>query len=316
MTYSSKRRTLLLAAATAPLALTVAACASRQTAATDPSSSEAAAAVAAATTASLDAETFDALAALERSAGGRLGVCAIDIASGRRAEHRQNERFPFCSTFKAMLSAAVLAQSVERPALLQQRVTYTKADLVNYSPVSGKHVDDGMTVAALCEAAIQYSDNSAANLLMKLLGGPSAVTAYARSIGDDSFRVDRWETELNTALPGDLRDTTTPAAMAASMRVLMLGDALPAAQRAQLVTWMRGNKVGDKRLRAGVPAGWTVADKTGTGDYGTTNDAGVVWSPSRAPIALAVYYTQARADARSKEDVIASVARIVVQAFG
>ncbi|VWC93870.1 PenA family class A beta-lactamase [Burkholderia lata] len=316
MTYSSKRRTLLLAAATAPLALTVAACASRQTAAPDPSSSEAAAAVAAATTASLDAETFDALAALERSAGGRLGVCAIDIASGRRAEHRQNERFPFCSTFKAMLSAAVLAQSVERPALLQQRVTYTKADLVNYSPVSGKHVDDGMTVAALCEATIQYSDNSAANLLMKLLGGPSAVTAYARSIGDDAFRLDRWEAELNTALPGDLRDTTTPAAMAASMRVLMLGDALPAAQRAQLVTWMRGNKVGDKRLRAGVPAGWTVGDKTGTGDYGTTNDAGVVWSPSRAPIALAVYYTQARADARPKEDVIASVARIVVHAFG
>ncbi|VWC06963.1 PenA family class A beta-lactamase [Burkholderia lata] len=315
MTHSSKRRTLLLAAATAPLALTVAACASRQATAPDPSS-EAAAAVAAATMASRDAETFDALAALERSAGGRLGVCAIDIASGRRAEHRQNERFPFCSTFKAMLSAAVLAQSVERPALLQQRVTYTKADLVNYSPVSGKHVDDGMTVAALCEAAIQYSDNSAANLLMKLLGGPSAVTAYARSIGDDAFRLDRWETELNTAVPGDLRDTTTPAAMAASMRVLMLGDALPAAQRAQLVTWMRGNKVGDKRLRAGVPAGWTVADKTGTGDYGTTNDAGVVWSPSRAPIALAVYYTQARADARSKEDVIASVARIVVQAFG
>ncbi|VWC37126.1 PenA family class A beta-lactamase [Burkholderia lata] len=316
MTYSSKRRTLLLAAATAPLALTVAACASRQTAAPDPSSSDAAAAVRAATTASRDAETFDALAALERSAGGRLGVCAIDIASGRRVEHRQNERFPFCSTFKAMLSAAVLAQSVDRPALLQQRVTYTKADLVNYSPVSGKHVGDGMTVAALCEAAIQYSDNSAANLLIKLLGGPSAVTAYARSIGDDTFRLDRWETELNDAVPGDPRDTTTPAAMAASLNALMLGEALPAAQRAQLVAWMRGNKVGDKRIRAGVPAGWTVADKTGTGDYGTTNDAGVVWSPSRAPIALVVYYTQASADARAKEDVIASVARIVVQALG
>ncbi|NTX24611.1 PEN family class A beta-lactamase, Bcc-type, partial [Burkholderia cepacia] len=256
------------------------------------------------------------LAELESSVGGRLGVCAIDTASGRVIEHRADERFPFCSTFKAMLSAAVLAQSVARPALLQQRVTYTRADLVNYSPVSEKHVGEGMTVAALCEAAIQYSDNSAANLLMKLLGGPSAVTAYARSIGDDTFRLDRWETELNTALPGDLRDTTTPAAMAASMRVLMVGDALPAAQRAQLVAWMRGNKVGDKRLRAGVPAGWTVGDKTGTGDYGTTNDAGVVWSPSRAPIAVAVYYTQARADARSKDDVIASVARIVVQAFG
>lgn len=310
MTYSSKRRTLLLAAATAPLALTVAECASRQATASDDATAAAAAA------AVTPAAAGQMLAELERSAGGRLGVCAIDIATGRRAEHRADERFPFCSTFKAMLSAAVLAQSVDRPALLQQRVTYTKADLVNYSPVSGKHVEDGMTVAALCEAAIQYSDNSAANLLMKLLGGPSAVTAYARSIGDDTFRLDRWETELNTALPGDLRDTTTPAAMAASMRVLMVGDALPAAQRAQLVAWMRGNKVGDKRIRAGVPAGWTVGDKTGTGDYGTTNDAGVMWSPSGAPIALAVYYTQARADARAKDDVIASAARIVVRAFG
>ncbi|MBA9897485.1 PEN family class A beta-lactamase, Bcc-type [Burkholderia cepacia] len=312
MTYSSKRRTLLLAAATAPLVLTVTACASRQAAAPD----EANVAAAAAAAAVAPAAAGQMLAELESSVGGRLGVCAIDAASGRVIAHRADERFPFCSTFKAMLSAAVLAQSVERPALLQQRVTYTRADLVNYSPVSEKHVGEGMTVAALCEAAIQYSDNSAANLLMKLLGGPSAVTAYARSIGDDTFRLDRWETELNTALPGDLRDTTTPAAMAASMRVLMVGDALPAAQRAQLVAWMRGNKVGDKRLRAGVPAGWTVGDKTGTGDYGTTNDAGVVWSPSRAPIAVAVYYTQARADARSKDDVIASVARIVVQAFG
>ncbi|RQZ91195.1 PenA family class A beta-lactamase [Burkholderia cepacia] len=312
MTYSSKRRTLLLAAATAPLVLTATACASRQAAAPD----EASAAAAAAAAAVAPAAAGQMLAELESSVGGRLGVCAIDTASGRVIEHRADERFPFCSTFKAMLSAAVLAQSVARPALLQQRVTYTRADLVNYSPVSEKHVGEGMTVAALCEAAIQYSDNSAANLLMKLLGGPSAVTAYARSIGDDTFRLDRWETELNTALPGDLRDTTTPAAMAASMRVLMVGDALPAAQRAQLVAWMRGNKVGDKRLRAGVPAGWTVGDKTGTGDYGTTNDAGVVWSPSRAPIAVAVYYTQARADARSKDDVIASVARIVVQTFG
>ncbi|MDW9247554.1 PEN family class A beta-lactamase, Bcc-type [Burkholderia cepacia] len=312
MTYSSKRRTLLLAAATAPLVLTVTACASRRAVAPD----EANVAAAAAAAAVAPAAAGQMLAELESSVGGRLGVCAIDAASGRVIAHRPDERFPFCSTFKAMLSAAVLAQSVERPALLQQRVTYTRADLVNYSPVSEKHVGEGMTVAALCEAAIQYSDNSAANLLMKLLGGPSAVMAYARSIGDDTFRLDRWETELNTALPGDLRDTTTPAAMAASMRVLMVGDALPAAQRAQLVAWMRGNKVGDKRLRAGVPAGWTVGDKTGTGDYGTTNDAGVVWSPSRAPIAVAVYYTQARADARSKDDVIASVARIVVQAFG
>ncbi|KAG8153322.1 PEN family class A beta-lactamase, Bcc-type [Burkholderia catarinensis] len=312
MTYSPQRRTLLLAAATAPLVLTVTACASRQSAAPDPAT----AAAAAAADAVAPAAAAATLADLERDAGGRLGVCAIDTASGRSVEHRADERFPFCSTFKAMLSAAVLAQSVERPGLLQRRVTYGKADLVNYSPVTEKHVGAGMTVAGLCEATIQYSDNSAANLLIKLIGGPPAVTAYARSIGDDRFRLDRWETELNTALPGDLRDTTTPAAMAASMRVLTLGEALPAAQRAQLVTWLRGNKVGDKRIRAGVPAGWTVGDKTGTGDYGTTNDAGIVWPPSRAPIVLVVYYTQAQADARAKDDVIASAARIAVQAFG
>jgi beta-lactamase class A len=296
MTHSSQRRTLLLAAAAAPLALTVSACASSRGSTQD---------VASATS----------FAALERAAGGRLGVCAIDTGSGRRAQHRADERFPFCSTFKAMLGAAVLARSVAQPALLQQRVAYGKADLVSYSPVTEQHVGAGMTVAELCAATIQYSDNTAANVLMKLIGGPQAVTAYARSIGDDTFRLDRWETELNTALPGDPRDTTTPAAMAASLRALMLGDALPSAQRAQFVEWLRGNKVGDKRIRAGVPAGWRVGDKTGTGDYGTTNDAGVAWPPSGAPIVLAVYYTQARADARAKDDVIAAATRIAVAAL-
>jgi beta-lactamase class A len=298
MTNFSQRRSLLLAAATAPLVLTVNACASPQAATVS------------------DLASAKSFAELEGAAGGRLGVCAIDTASGQRAQHRADERFPFCSTFKTMLSAAVLAQSVERPALLQQRVTYGQGDLVRYSPVTQTHVGSGMTVAELCAAALQYSDNSAANLLMKRVGGPSGVTAYARSIGDDTFRLDRWETELNTALPGDPRDTTTPAAMAASVRALTLGAALPAAQRAQLVEWLRGNKVGDKRIRAGVPPGWQVGDKTGTGDYGTTNDVGVVWPPSRAPIVLVVYYTQTRADANAKDDVVASAARIAVAAFG
>ncbi|MDN7999231.1 class A beta-lactamase PEN-A22 [Burkholderia multivorans] len=301
MTHSPQRRILLLAAATAPLALSLGACAARDATVSD-----------AASPVGLPAS----FAALERAAGGRLGVCAIDTATGRRALHRADERFPFCSTFKAMLGAAVLAQSVAHPGLLQQRVTYGRSDLVNYSPVTERHVDTGMTVAELCAATIQYSDNTAANELMKRIGGPAAVTAYARSIGDDTFRLDRWETELNTALPGDLRDTTTPAAMAASLRVLVLGDALPAAQRAQLIEWLRGNKVGDKRIRAGVPTAWRVGDKTGTGDYGTTNDAGVLWPPSRAPIVLAVYYTQARADAKAKDDVIAAATRIAIATLG
>ncbi|KVN99187.1 class A beta-lactamase [Burkholderia ubonensis] len=297
MTYSSQRRTLLLAAATAPLALTLSACVSPL-----------------ANASSVGAAT--SLAELERAAGGRLGVHALDTATGRRVQHRADERFPFCSTFKAILIAAVLAESVARPALFTQRVTYRQADLLEWSPVTEKHVDTGMTVGELCEATAQYSDNAAANLLMKLLGGPAAVTAFARSIGDDTFRLDRWEPELNTALPGDARDTTTPAAMAASLRALALGDALPAPQRAQFAQWLRGNKTGDKRIRAGVPTGWQVGDKTGTGDYGTTNDIGVLWPRARGPIVLTVYYTQARADAKRKDDVIAAATRIAIAALG
>jgi beta-lactamase class A len=297
MTYSSQRRTLLLAAATAPLALTLNACASPQ-----------------ANAASVGSAT--SLEALERAAGGRLGVYALDTATGRRVQHRADERFPFCSTFKAMLIAAVLAQASERPALFAQRVTYRQTDLLAWSPVTEKHVGAGMTVGELCEATAQYSDNTAANLLLKLVGGPSALTAFMRSIGDDTFRLDRWEPELNTALPGDARDTTTPAAMAASLRVLALGDALPAPQRAQYVEWLRGNKTGDKRIRAGVPAGWRVGDKTGTGDYGTLNDIGVLWPPARGPIVLTVYYTQVRPDAKRNDDVIAAATRIAIAALG
>ncbi|KVK78169.1 class A beta-lactamase [Burkholderia ubonensis] len=297
MTESPRRRTLLLAAATAPLVLAL------PVRATSPAGT-----VAGASDASL--------AALERDAGGRLGVCAIDAATGRRVQHRADERFAFCSTFKAMLSAAVLARSIERPALLRERVTYRKADLVTYSPVTERHVGSGMTVAELCAATVQHSDNSAANLLMKLIGGPQAVTAFARSIGDDMFRLDRWETDLNAAMPDDPRDTTTAGAMAASLRVLALGDALPLRQRAQFVAWLRGNTTGDRRIRAGAPAGWPVGDKTGTGGYGTTNDIGVVWPPARGAIALAVFYTQARADAKPNEHVIAEATRIALAALG
>ncbi|VWC76947.1 PenA family class A beta-lactamase [Burkholderia lata] len=292
MNYRSQRRALLLVAATTPLVMTVNACAPLISPAKDSPSTS--------------------LAALERSVGGRLGVCAIDTANGKQVQYRANERFPFCSTFKAMLGAAVLAQSVERPQLLQQLIVYQRNDLVDYSPVTEQHVGTGMTVADLCRALFAYSDNSAANLLTNLVGGPTALTAYARSIGDNTFRLDRLETELDSSLPGDPRDTTTPAAMAASLNLLTLGNALPAAQRELLVDWLRGNKVGDKRIRAGVPAGWMVGDKTGTGDYGTTNDVGVVWPPARLPIVLAIYYTQTHSDAKPREDVVAAAARIAL----
>ncbi|MHA4866438.1 class A beta-lactamase [Duganella sp. PWIR1] len=252
------------------------------------------------------------LAALEKQSGGRLGVAALNMADGRQLLHRADERFPLCSTFKTMLSAAVLARE---PALLKRRIRYTKKDLVPNSPVTEQHVAKGMTVAALCEATLQYSDNAAANLLMKQIGGPAAVTTYARSIGDADFRLERWETELNSAIPGDPRDTTTPLAMAKSLHKLVLGDGLPATPRKQLKDWMLGNTTGDTRIRAGVPAGWPVADKTGAGSYGTINDIAVIWPSGKAPIVLAVYLTQPGKDDKWRPEFHGEVAKVVIDAF-
>lgn len=294
MNHSPLRRSLLVAAISTPL---IGACAPLRGQAKNVAAAE------------------RQLRELESTFDGRLGFVALDTATGARIAHRGDERFPFCSTSKMMLCAAVLARSAGEPALLQRRIAYAKGDLIRYSPITEQHVDAGMSVAELCAATLQYSDNTAANLLMALLGGPQAVTAYARSIGDATFRLDRREPELNTALPGDERDTTTPAAMAASVHRLLVGDALGAAQRAQLNAWMLGNKTGDARIRAGVPADWRVADKTGTGDYGTANDIGVAYPPNRAPIVFIVYTTMRNPNAQARDDVIASATRIAARAF-
>ncbi len=255
------------------------------------------------------------LAALESAAGGRLGVVGFNTGSGARIQHRAHERFPLCSTFKLMLAAAVLERSAKDASLLSKNVSYSKSDLIEHSPITEKHVATGMTVAAMCAATIQYSDNAAANLLLKVLGGPSAVTAFARGIGDQAFRLDRTEPELNTSIPGDPRDTTTPAAMSDSIQRLVLGDALGAGQRDQLRTWLLGNTTSTERFLAGVPAGWKVGDKTGAGSYGSTNDVGVLWPPTGAPIVLSVYLTFPQKDARNRNDVVASATRIAAAAL-
>ncbi len=258
------------------------------------------------------------LAALEQAAGGRLGVSALHTGSGARVKHRADERFPMCSTFKAMLAAAVLARASSEPQLLNQLVRYEAKELVSYSPITEKHVATGMRVAELCAATVQYSDNSAANFLMKLLGGPQAVTAYARSIGNQVFQLERWETELNSAIPGEVRDTTSPAATVHSLDGLLLGTSLPAPQRQQLDIWMRGNTTGDQRIRAGVPAGWQVADKTGSGAYGSVNDIGVAYpsGDATAPLVIAIYYTREQKDAPINQHIITKATRIVVAALG
>jgi beta-lactamase class A len=261
------------------------------------------------------AETLSgAFARIEAQSGGRLGIAALDTADGTRAGHRADERFAMCSTFKLLAAAAVLTRVDAGKEQLSRRVTYAKSDLVTYSPTTEKHVDDGMTLADLCEAALTLSDNTAANLLLASLGGPQGFTDYARSLGDTMTRLDRIETALNEATPGDPRDTTTPAAMLANIRALVLGDALSESSRAQLKAWMLANKTGGGRLRAGLPGDWAVGDKTGSGEFGTTNDVGVIWPPGRAPIVVTIYFTETKAALEQRIAVLASVGRAIADA--
>lgn len=256
------------------------------------------------------------LAALEHDFAGRIGVCAIDTADGALLGQRADERFPMCSSFKAVLAAAILARSNAEPGLLAQHVRYQRGDLLSHSPVTSQHLAEGMSVAALCEATVQTSDNAAANLLLQRVGGPAGLTAFMRSIGDTQFRLDRWELELNSSIPGDPRDTTTPRAMAESLRKLVVDDALAPTQRAQLATWLRGTVTGAARIRAGMPAGWVVGNKTGTsgqGAYGSAIDVAVVWPPARAPLVLAVFTTRHAADAPALDAPIAQAARIAAR---
>jgi len=249
---------------------------------------------------------------IEASVGGRLGIAVLDTATGELAGHRLDERFPMCSTFKFLAAALVLARVDAGQERLDRRIVVRREDLLEWAPVTRKHVGGaGMTVAELCEAAITVSDNTAANLLLASFGGPAAATAFARRIGDGVTRLDRNEPSLNTSIPGDPRDTSTPRAMAQTLRTVMLGDALSHAGRAQIVRWMSANTTGAHRLRAGVPFDWRVADKTGTGDLGSTNDIGVLWPPRRAPLVVVAYLTDCKARADARESALADVARSV-----
>jgi beta-lactamase class A len=258
---------------------------------------------------------------LEASSHGRIGVYAINTANNTNLQYRATEPFPFCSTFKVMVVAAILQESMRDPTLLQQKLTYTQKDIVavGYAPITSKHLgkrkSSSMTVATLCRAAL-LSDNVATNLLIKKLGGNKMVNAFALSLGDKSFRLDRDEPQLNSSIPGDLRDTTTPESMAESLQKIVLGNVLGAPQRKQLQTWLKANKTGNFRIRAGLPKGWMVGDKTGTSDeYGTTNDIAVIWPPKLPPIVLVVYFTQDKESAKPRDAVIASATKIVMSEF-
>ena len=258
----------------------------------------------------------DPLAAIEAKVGGRLGVAALDVASGRRLGWRADERFPMCSTFKAMAVSAVLKRVDAGQEHLDRFVRYTEADLQKYAPVSKAHVaEGGMKLGDLCAAAVELSDNTAANLILASIGGPPGWTRFVRSLGDGVSRLDRNEPTLNTSIPGDPRDTATPTATVSNLKAVLLGDALSPASRDKLKAWMIAAQTGLTKLRAGLPASWTVGDKTGNNGGGTSNDIAVAWSPA-GPIVIACYLTGAdTATADARDAAIADVGRLVAQTF-
>jgi beta-lactamase class A len=256
------------------------------------------------------------IAAIETRIGGRIGVTAIDTVNSRRISYRADDRFPMCSTFKFLAAAAVLKRVDEKKATLDRFVSYSSKDILEYAPVTKEHLKDGgMTLGALCAAAIEQSDNTAGNLLLDAIGGPAGLTDFARSLGDNVTRLDRNEPDLNSAIPSDQRDTTTPAAMCVDMERLLLGNFLSESSRHHLEEWLQHNETGGLMIRAGVPKDWNVGDKTGRGSNGSTNDIAIMRPPGGAPILLAIYSTGSTASANDRQAAIADVAKIVAESF-
>lgn len=257
-------------------------------------------------------------AALEQASGGRLGVAVLDTGTGQITGHRLGERFPMCSTFKVLLTSAILRRVEEGHGTLYDAVPVPPKPLVSHSPLTEPHAGGAMTLGALCHAALTESDNTAANLLLEHIGGaaggPAALTAFARSLGDTVTRLDRTETSLNEATPGDPRDTTSPAAMAADLQRLLLGDALAARSREQLTRWMVANQYGADRLRAHLPPGWQAADKTGSNGTTTSNDIAVYWPPDHAPLIVTAFLTACPGPETNRAATLAAIAALVSEA--
>ncbi|EKN71745.1 beta-lactamase [Neobacillus bataviensis LMG 21833] len=252
-------------------------------------------------------------AELESKFDARLGVYAIDTGTNQTVSYRPNERFAYASTYKALAAGALLQHySIDQ---LEELVTYNSEDIVSYSPVTELHVDTGMTLREVIEAAVRYSDNTAGNLLLEKLGGPEGFETALKQIGDKVTEVNRYEPDLNSAIPGDKRDTSTPKSLATSLQAFAVSDLLPTEKRKILTDWMRGNATGDALIRAGAPTGWEVADKSGAGSYGTRNDIAIVRPSNRAPIIIAVLSSRDTQNATYDNTLIAEAAKVALNAL-
>lgn len=267
------------------------------------------------------ADEHGTIADIEKEVGGRVGVMALDTDSGETLEHRADERFAMCSTFKWVLAAAVLERVDQGELRLDKKLHFDADDLLDYAPVAREHLtlnntDNGsLTVDDLCAAAVSISDNTAANLLLEQIGGPSGLTRFLRRHGDSVTRLDRNEPTLNTNLPGDPRDTTTPRAMVGTMNNLLVGDVLSADSRKRLLRWLKDTATGLARLRAGLPTDWVAGDKTGTGVNGAANDVAIAWPPGHAPILIASYLSDSDAGPNALNDAHKAVAAAVATQF-
>ena len=249
-----------------------------------------------------ESDFVKSIAAIEAKTGSRIGVAAVDTSGAKRLEHRSEEHFPMCSTFKFLAAAAVLKRVDEEKENLERFIRYNAKDILEYAPV-------------LCAAAIEQSDNTAGNLLLDAIGGPPGLTDFARTIGDQITRLDRKEPELNSAIHGDERDTTTPSAMCSNMQRLLLGNVLSESSRRQLEDWLQHNETGTLMTRAGVPKTWTVGDKTGRCANGATNDIAIIHPPDRAPILVAIYSIGSTACADDRAAAVAEAARVVFESL-
>lgn len=252
---------------------------------------------------------------VEAQLDARIGVAMRDLTTGATWEYRADERFPMSSTFKSLACGAVLARADAGADDLQRRIEFSEGDLVSYSPVTEKNVQTGMTLGELCEATITISDNTAGNLVLKAIDGPEGLTAFLRSIGDSVTRLDRWETDLNEAVPGDQRDTTTPNAMLTTLNELAFGTALSKGSQDQLIAWSKSQKVADALIRASLPTGWEIGDKSGAGGFGSRSITAIIWPPETGPVLAAIYMTENEADFPTRNAAIAEIGAAMVAAI-
>ena len=257
------------------------------------------------------------LEAYERESSGRIGLYAENLATGAKLSWRADERFVMCSTFKASLAAFVLARVDRGEDQLEQMIAYGPGDLLPYAPVTKENLAKGqMSVADMCQAAVELSDNTCANLLLARVGGPDALTAFWRSTGDAVTRLDHNEPELNRSPPNDPHDTTTPTAMAGNLRRFILGDVLSAPSREHLTGWMLGCKTGANRLRAGLPTDWKIGDKTGNNGKDASGDIAVAWPTPEAPVLICAYTQGGFPTAAQIDAVFAGIGRMAGHQLG